>query len=73
MNRSRMKFTELDFPVRPGLDAMYFMRPGLMTWDPWINHGSTMDSTLRPLPELVESILADFKTATALQHRQAEN
>ena len=26
---------------------------------------------LRPLPELVESVLADFKTAAALQHRQA--
>lgn len=25
---------------------------------------------MRPLPELVESILADFRTATALQHRQ---
>ena len=30
-----------------------------------------MRAALRPLPELVESVLADFKTAAALQHRQA--
>lgn len=42
MKRSPMNFTELDFmPVRPGLDAMYFMRPARLRMK--INHGSSMD------------------------------
>ena len=42
MKRSPMNFTELDFmPLRPGLDAMYFMRPARLRMK--INHGSSMD------------------------------
>lgn len=66
-----LTYHDLITALRPGLDAMYFLRP-------WSKVRLSMEDLgtwfeFRPLPELMDSILADFKTAAAPQHRQAQN